>query len=196
MEIYLVRHTSVNVAKGLCYGQTDVPLEEPFWDNFVTIKTQLPSSGYKVYASPLLRCKLLAEYLSPLHQVKYDKRLKELSFGEWENILWNKIDADLASRWMQDFVYTVPPEGESFANLYERVKAFIFDLLNHHDQSKPLVIVSHAGVIRCFLCYVLHMPLSQAFKIPVDFGSITKIEIDQDDAYNKLSFLNKVEVMV
>ena len=30
MEIYLVRHTSVNVPAGYAYGQTDVPLHPTF----------------------------------------------------------------------------------------------------------------------------------------------------------------------
>lgn len=30
MKVYLVRHTSVDVAPGTCYGQTDVPLRASF----------------------------------------------------------------------------------------------------------------------------------------------------------------------
>ena len=30
MNIYLIRHTSVDVPKGLCYGQSDVPLRPTF----------------------------------------------------------------------------------------------------------------------------------------------------------------------
>lgn len=30
MEIFLIRHTSVDVPPGVCYGQTDVPLKPTF----------------------------------------------------------------------------------------------------------------------------------------------------------------------
>ena len=30
MNIYLVRHTAVDVPRGICYGQSDVPLKETF----------------------------------------------------------------------------------------------------------------------------------------------------------------------
>ena len=30
MEIILIRHTSVDVPQGVCYGQTDVPLRDTF----------------------------------------------------------------------------------------------------------------------------------------------------------------------
>lgn len=30
MEVILIRHTSVDVPPGMCYGQTDVPLKPTF----------------------------------------------------------------------------------------------------------------------------------------------------------------------
>ena len=30
MVVYLIRHTSVDVPQGVCYGQTDVPLNPTF----------------------------------------------------------------------------------------------------------------------------------------------------------------------
>ena len=43
MEIYLVRHTETSCEKGICYGQTDVDLSEPFESIFENIVSQLPS---------------------------------------------------------------------------------------------------------------------------------------------------------
>ena len=39
MEIILIRHTSVDVPKGTCYGQTDVPLK-PTFEQEAAIKQQ------------------------------------------------------------------------------------------------------------------------------------------------------------
>ena len=43
MEIYLVRHTETICEKGICYGQSDVSLREPFESVFENIVLQLPS---------------------------------------------------------------------------------------------------------------------------------------------------------
>lgn len=41
MEIYLVRHTSVDIPAGYAYGQTDVPLRPSFEDEAEAIKKKL-----------------------------------------------------------------------------------------------------------------------------------------------------------
>ena len=55
MEVILIRHTSVDVPPGMCYGQTDVPLKPTFeTEAAVTaenLKAYLPFDH--VYTSPL-----------------------------------------------------------------------------------------------------------------------------------------------
>ena len=41
MEIYLVRHTSVDIPAGYAYGQTDVPLRPSFEDEAEAVKKNL-----------------------------------------------------------------------------------------------------------------------------------------------------------
>ena len=64
MEVILIRHTSVDVPPGVCYGQTDVPLKPTFEaEAAVTaenLKAYLPFDH--VYTSPLTRCVRLATY--------------------------------------------------------------------------------------------------------------------------------------
>ena len=45
MEIYLVRHTSVDIPAGYAYGQTDVPLRPSFEDEAEAVKKNL--SGHR-----------------------------------------------------------------------------------------------------------------------------------------------------
>jgi alpha-ribazole phosphatase len=59
MEIYLVRHTETVCEKGICYGQSDVKIMEPYDTIFQSVLNQLPQDA-KLYSSPLLRCVLLA----------------------------------------------------------------------------------------------------------------------------------------
>ena len=57
MEIYLVRHTSVDIPAGYAYGQTDVPLRPSFEDEAEAVKKNLSGHTFdKVWSSPLTRC--------------------------------------------------------------------------------------------------------------------------------------------
>ena len=41
MDLYLIRHTSVDVPAGYSYGQTDVPLRETFEAEAATVKEEI-----------------------------------------------------------------------------------------------------------------------------------------------------------
>ena len=63
MNIYLIRHTSVDVPKGLCYGQSDVPLRPTFEIEAAVTKAKIESIHFDMaYTSPLSRCTRLAQY--------------------------------------------------------------------------------------------------------------------------------------
>lgn len=172
MEVYLIRHTETVCEKGICYGQADVTIQEPFEHLFQEIKDQLPSEEMKVISSPLKRCTVLADFLSN-EKIEKDKRLMEMDFGNWELKNWNDIPQEELNPWMKDFVSVQVPNGESFEILYERVLSFIEDL--RIQQHKKVAIVTHAGVIRSFLCYQQNLPLKEAFQNKVTFGQIIKI---------------------
>ena len=40
MEVLLIRHTAVEVAPGICYGQTDVPLKSTFEQEAEVVKVR------------------------------------------------------------------------------------------------------------------------------------------------------------
>jgi alpha-ribazole phosphatase len=172
MEVYLVRHTETVCEKGVCYGQSDVAITEPYLPIFENIKQQLPANAV-FYSSPLVRCKILASYLS--NQVIIDSRLMEMNFGDWELKKWDEIPEEDLNPWMTDFVCTNVPNGESFIELHDRV----IDFLESHltiVKSKPIVIIAHSGVIRSILCKQNNTPLKDAFNSKLDFGSVTKID--------------------
>ena len=178
MEVYLVRHTETVCPKGICYGQSDMDIIEPYDAVFQSILNQLPQDAH-MYSSPLLRCVLLANYIkdnSEITAVNEDARLMEMNFGDWEMKNWDGIDPDELIPWMADFVTIRVPNGESFTDLHSRVVDFIQSEL-HNTHSKPVIIVAHAGVIRSFLCHISALPLKDAFKNKVDFGAVIKIEL-------------------
>jgi alpha-ribazole phosphatase len=178
MEVYLVRHTETVCEKGICYGQSDVKIMEPYGAVFQSVLSQLPQDA-RLYSSPLLRCVLLANYIkdnSDIAAVNEDSRLMEMNFGDWEMKNWDVIPPDDFTPWMNDFVNVQVPNGESFTDLHDRVIDFMHNELQTTN-SKPVIIVAHAGVIRSFLCKISNLPLKDAFQNKVDFGAVIKIEL-------------------
>ena len=91
MRLTLIRHTSVDVAPGTCYGQTDVPVRSTFAEEAeLTRQTLCGKTFDKVYMSPLSRCVKLAAYCG-YGDAERDARLMELNFGEWEMRKFNEI---------------------------------------------------------------------------------------------------------
>ena len=178
MEVYLVRHTETVCEKGICYGQSDVSLQEPYDTIFETILKQLPEDAI-LYCSPLQRCILLANYIkenSVITSIHQDSRLMEMNFGNWEMKNWDVIPQDDFTPWMTDFVNVRVPNGESFTDLHNRVFDFMENELQKNN-SKPVIIVAHAGVIRSVLCRITNLPLKDAFQNKVDYGAVIKIKI-------------------
>lgn len=178
MEIYLVRHTETVCEKGICYGQTDVNVAQPYDIIFETIVQQLPKDAL-LYTSPLQRCAILSKYIQKQTQItnyKEDIRLMEMNFGDWEMKNWNEIPPEELNPWMEDFVNIRVPNGESFVDLHERVSDFMENEILSKTSQK-VIIVAHAGVVRSILCLLNSLPLKDAFQNKVDFGQVIKIVI-------------------
>lgn len=178
MEVYLVRHTETICEKGICYGQSDVQIRDPYVTIFESIVGQLPAEAI-LYSSPLQRCTILANYIQNelgMPSINIDDRLMEMDFGAWELKKWDDIPSEVLDPWMENFVSQIVPEGESFQMLHDRVTAFINEIKTP-TSSLPLIIVTHAGVIRSFWCTIHNIPLKDAFQNKIDFGTILKISL-------------------
>ncbi|MHC5353968.1 alpha-ribazole phosphatase [Myroides sp. LJL115] len=182
MEVYVIRHTPVEVAKGVCYGQSDLSLRKDFKQKALEYRKQLPKEFCQVYSSGLLRCDTLAREFSSSIVVK--DSLKEMNFGKWENKAWTQIDAKEIDPWYKDFVTTKVPEGESFLELYQRVSLFLEDL--RKQSHKRVLIVTHSGVMRSMWCYLLGIALENAFKIPIEYGDILRFDLGLSASMDKL----------
>lgn len=178
MEVYLVRHTETVCEKGICYGQSDVGIREPYDVIFGSIVEQLPQDAV-LYSSPLQRCTILAKHIlenTLIDSIIEDSRLMEMNFGDWELEKWDAIPQEDLNPWMEDFVNIRVPNGESFVDLHDRVLDFLEKKLTEESE-KPVIIVAHAGVIRSFLCKINDLSLKDAFQNKVNYGDVIKIEI-------------------
>ena len=175
MEIYLIRHTRVNVAPGLCYGQSDVVLADSYLEEWGTLQSKLPiSEASLVFSSPLSRCHLLAKHLA-IPDLRVDPRLTELNFGLWELQSWDAIDRKEFDVWSADFVMRRCPGGESYTELFQRAAAFWDDCVAERQHHNCVFVVTHSGLIRALLAYMLAIPLEKSLRLSLGFGSVTKI---------------------
>jgi len=191
MEIYLIRHSPVNNPQKLCYGQSDIELTEDWEEHFAALHKKLYPHllNAMFYSSPYERCTKLAAFLSG-DNFQPDVRLSEMHFGDWEKCAWNDTDQSILSAWMADFVNYQVPGGESFAQMHHRCTQFWDELLAL--PADRVFIVTHAGVIRSLLAYVLNIPLDKIFQLEVDYGSVTKITVaKQHGCYQTVNYINR-----
>jgi probable phosphoglycerate mutase len=182
--LYFVRHgeTDWNL-EGRLQGQKDIPLND-------LGRVQAEEAGRRLLAltsrpedldyvcSPMLRTRETMELMRQamgLHPTAYrlDPRLVELTFGAWEGLTWKEVRArepQAAHAREGDKWGYVPPEGESYAMLTERVRPVLDDL------TRDTVMVSHGGVARAFLATLCGIAKRDAPRIDIWQGRVLVIE--------------------
>ncbi|GIZ11663.1 alpha-ribazole phosphatase family protein [Pseudomonas sp. NCCP-436] len=176
MSLYLIRHTRVGCAPGLCYGQLDVPLAKSFAEEAHAVRESLavrfPAGLPPVWSSPSQRCRALADALLVPYRV--DPRLMELNFGLWEGRTWAELDSPQARHWADHWQSAAPPGGESLPELLARLQSFLGSI-PHSD----VLLITHAGPIRALHHLVVGESLDKAFARPVDHGHLLTLPLDQ-----------------
>jgi len=172
MEIYLIRHTTPEIEKGICYGQTDLDVAATFEEESeVVLKQVLFDQNSIVYSSPLKRCTKLAHKFTK--NITVDNRLMELNFGDWELLKWDNLPREKSDIWMNDFVNQPTPNGEAYIDLANRANLFFNEVIA--STSKKIIITTHAGVIRAILSKINNIHLKDSFDIDVAYGQVFKI---------------------
>ena len=173
MKIILIRHTTPKIAKGICYGQSDIDVTATFLEEIKPILQQVSINDKETayFSSPLLRCKKLAKKLSDT--ITFDERLKELDFGDWEMQNWDAINKEELDTWMKDFVHVAATNGESYIDLHARTTAFLQEIAKKNY--KKVVIVTHAGVIRSLNAFINNTPLEKSFDLKLPYSAVLKL---------------------
>lgn len=157
--IYFIRHGETDWnAEARLQGQRDVPLNDRGRAQAGAAAAKLAAlvpdvAALNYVASPLSRARETMERMRAalgLDAAAYgvDDRLKELTFGGWEGLTWKEVrarDPRGAAARERDKWGFVPPGGESYADLLQRI-APAFDAM-----VGDTVVVSHGGVARAAL---------------------------------------------
>lgn len=175
MIVYLIRHTSVDVPQGVCYGQTDVPLKLSFMYEAEETVGKLGNIRFdQVYTSPLTRCIRLATYCGYPDAIR-DPRIMEINFGDWEMQRFDEITDPNLAQWYADYRHVRATNGESFEDLYQRVAQFLDELRQQPYQQ--VGIFAHGGVLLNAQIYAGVLTPEEAFQSLTPYGGIVKIEL-------------------
>ena len=162
MGLTFLRHTTPDVAKGMCYGMTDLSLAGSFAVEVSEILSGLTKIK-RVVSSPLQRCATLAKRVAEHHEVEMDivNGLREMDFGRWEMVPWDDIPREELDEWAANFLDARPHGGESVAQLRERVQSTLQAI------SDNTLVVTHSGVIRAAAALSDH---SEGWNFDIKYG--------------------------
>lgn len=181
--MFFVRHGRTVAPQDLCIGHSDVALSEDGAEMIRTLVADgLSARVTRIISSDLCRATESAAILATTLAcpTEHDARLREMSFGDWEGKLWSRIVLDDAERfhaWTERWLDVAPPGGESAAELARRAADWMTQLLDAAQANERIVVVSHAGWIRSALTHLFGRDLADLFKIPVDLGRATVVDV-------------------
>jgi alpha-ribazole phosphatase len=184
MELYLIRHTTPDVPRGMTYGRSDVPLKATFPEEAEAVRGHFPiDEEIPIWTSPLLRCRRLAESLAA-GPARPDERLREIDFGEWELKRWDGQDT---SAILDSVIEERAPGGESYLEVQTRSMGLVREIVA--GGAPRAALVTHAGVIRCIIADAIGLPLRKMFRVHIALGSVSRIDVLP--AISRLVFLNR-----
>jgi len=184
-----IRHTPVKGGQGVCYGRSDLPVHaRDVGDAARRLRRVLPD--WPIASSPLTRARELAEATArafridvapgrgvpptpwpmaktraDVRRVRFDARLAELHFGQWEAQPWHAIDRGALDAWAADPAGYRMPDGERYLDLEARVAAA---LAEHRE---PMLWFTHAGVIRALHHLISGIDREDALRMPVPYAT-------------------------
>jgi broad specificity phosphatase PhoE len=183
-RLFLIRHGETLANRSFRYiGTRDDALSEIGEQQAAQLASALaPLTLSAVYSSPLQRAHHTALAIAALRglDVQVTGELRECSFGTWEGLSRAEVlarspeDMQRLQAWERDAT-VAPPEGESFAAMQTRVRAFVEGLAQTHA-GESLALVSHVGPIKVLLAAALDVPISASFRIFLDPATISVID--------------------
>ncbi|MFP3719056.1 histidine phosphatase family protein [Niallia circulans] len=152
MVIALLRHglTAANERKAYI-GWTDAPLSGK-GRNMLYEKGRPVSKYDWISTSDLLRTKETAAYWFPEQILHSVSAFREINFGDWEGKTYEQLkELPEYCKWLNAPFTNAPTNGESFAELIERVDRGWNHLIKQSTRNNRMAVVTHGGVIRYLL---------------------------------------------
>lgn len=141
----------------------------------------VPRMPAAVCSSPLRRAAETAAGLAEAlgAPLAFEADLREVELGSWEGLTVAEIQAAFPGqyeRWREDPQAHPAPGGEPLEAFARRTAAALARLRAAYP-ARPLILVSHGGVIRSLLCQVLGMEIRHLFRLQQDNTAVSQVEL-------------------
>jgi alpha-ribazole phosphatase len=175
-----VRHAPVREDGGCIYGQKDLGCDTSDSLVFEAVGKILPRNALWV-ASNLKRTHQTAEAIWAAgfpkpEKMPHEAALAEQNLGQWQGLNRAAFLASrpLGSQWFAD-IDDPAPGGESFMDLYNRVRATI-ERINLEHAGKDIIAVAHGGTIKAAIGLALGGQPAKGLAFDVDNCSVTRLD--------------------
>lgn len=155
VDLYFIRHGITEWNKEKRYlGHTDKGVCKGELIQLNKLKKQLNDIEFDcIYTSDLKRCQETVAYVMGNKSAFFDKRLREMNFGDWEGKTYEELsDCKQYQTWINDWENERPPNGESGFEFKARIHSFFDELFQQVSKKSKLkqtnLIVTHGGVIK------------------------------------------------
>ena len=130
-------------------GWRDVPADLSDQGQIDRVAEYLPADAL-VISSDLIRASATADAISKgRRRLSSDRNLREFDFGQWDGLHFTQVaerDPELSRKFWEEPGDLMPPEGESWNNVAQRVQITVDRLCRQHHGA-DIVLVAHIGVI-------------------------------------------------
>jgi broad specificity phosphatase PhoE len=136
-----------------------------------------------IHASPCSRATETANAISErVHvPVRMAEELDEIDFGDWTGSSFDELaDHPHWHCWNASRGSACPPGGETMAAATARIRSFSKEALIGGNAS-AVVFVTHADLIRGYVCCLLGMPVDNLLRFEIDPASVTTIGFHAGD---------------
>lgn len=175
---WLVRHAPVQNPERLVYGRSDMQVDLSDEKKLRAVARHLPRDAVwmtshlsRTLDTALKLQELIDEDITPTRESGF----AEQHFGAWELQHWNDLPKGETTQFWTDFARQQPPNGESFADMVERVGP-VFTHATSYWAGRDIVAVVHGGTIRAIMANALGLSLEAALSFHIDTLTLTKLE--------------------
>lgn len=177
MILDLLRHGSTG-RDGYLDGRTDPPLIAQAID---PMRAYMGTPWSRVISSPRRRALDTATALVAGADVfcEIHPDWAELDFGDWDGCHFDDLPAAELAGFYEAPDQVVPPHGESWAAFAARIEAQLQRLLDEDEAGGPVLVVSHAGVLRLALSQVCGIPLAMLWTLRIDHGTRLRLRVER-----------------
>ncbi len=194
-----VRHAPVREDEGHIYGQKDLNCDCSDAVVFNAVARVLPKEAVW-YASNLKRTHQTAAAIWAAGSDRPDTLHHEPAFaeqhlGEWQGLnraeFFASRPVEVGSYWFAPAEERAPG-GESFVDVFERVRAAI-ERINVAHRGQDIVVASHGGPIKAAIAHALGLQAKAGFAFAIDNCSITRLDhlTSQDHSGWRVPMINQ-----